>query len=1175
MRRRTPYLELLCRAPEGCLALGLWCRELVFASPKQKSKHTSLPSDTTEFQLQRQTKSKQTIPSRKAKGGAEKDEAGLFLLDVMTDLERVEQSAAFSTYSVHASDTYAPVLTIAKPALDESHGKVTAPTSSVHFRDQLAAVQSRVRGSQLVLTLLGTESPSTVLEFGSPVRNVGLHDDSSNLIVHVFLESQILYSMILTPSSLEDPTLKKPDGWITEFSAPSFQIRSPLYMHSISASSIIFSLEDGGLLRLSNNGRGYNEHLFSDSSYFSSFKSILPWSGRPSNLVISMQACPSKNLLFTMSVDAKLKVWDISKGSLLAMKELFAHPPNFLLEPIPSQFLTVTDKGAHFYLAAYCPGKPGLFRIFRGKASGIDEIYSTKEVPPSSGLWLVFDVAIGQVNDLSIQLHVLWKLDNLSLLQTASISLSTRTTTWSFASSRSTLPPPPESNTESIEDFVFVPGRFSASVLRSALELKDASEIINLQELRALASRMIKESVQLQIDAETGNELTEQYMDEVRLKYLKLARICIDYDRMADEAHTLVSSDFSSAIAIAQTEKLSLVDPSTKLEFLIQQAKNTTNTIDSRLLSLRSSQILADGMSADQMLLFAQALREECLNQRTLSADDAMFVMYEKLMEGQVPRATAVLLQEMGLSAQKLTEGLSQLLPHFQPRLLDSFQNVLGVDGYVASNQASVSTALKSVTELIAFLIHAACSSDEVEVYQASTLYIEYLEIHKQLILFEDTMTKLIVEESKDDEVDGDSSMMTVLDRSAQSKLSNTVVFKGLALDIGGKVPTKEFLERTLVYLVNAESPTLAMHFSQFVDYQPFASYLQARSLLLESQYAEAATAFARNGYPLVSSPKSKVGSQLKTKLTASNLVEYHLHVASLFAALDRHEESLRFCTEAELAAVSASPEHKQEVKQRLFTAALRAHNWDEAYRSMLPASNDSLKRQNVRDFLTALCESRDAKRLASFPCTGFTDLIDSTMETKARNMLDVRSRPAWHKLLYAFRVQHRDFRGAASIIYHRVQFLQNRSHVTGFNVTDHLEVTEGYLLIINALSCVAEQNAWIIVGHVDVADADVDADEDTGTDRDRHQTDTPAKRIKLDTKDGRSSDVMGEEGADHDNNNDNNNNDTGDDNGNGTRKSGPNVVRKVLQLKDIRGEYIRELSNMDAQLQQLAGLAY
>ena len=83
--------------------------------------------------------------------------------------------------------------------------------------------------------------------------------------------------------------------------------------------------------------------------------------------------------------------------------------------------------------------------------------------------------------------------------------------------------------------------------------------------------------------------------------------------------------------------------------------------------------------------------------------------------------------------------------------------------------------------------------------------------------------------------------------------------------------------------------------------------------------------------------------------------------------------------------------------------------------------------------------------------------------------------------------------------------------------MTRSLEVTEHYLLIINALRCLGTDDGWLIVGSLNPqAHSD------------------------------------------------------GQNEGQNEAQGGQEVVRKVISLDDIKGEYQAELKGMDARLQQL-----
>lgn len=110
------------------------------------------------------------------------------------------------------------------------------------------------------------------------------------------------------------------------------------------------------------------------------------------------------------------------------------------------------------------------------------------------------------------------------------------------------------------------------------------------------------------------------------------------------------------------------------------------------------------------------------------------------------------------------------------------------------------------------------------------------------------------------------------------------------------------------------------------------------------------------------------------------------------------------------------------------------------------------------------MVEHGHSSRLCSFPFTGLQDAVDEILLHKAEEIVDARPSPSYHKVLFAWRIRHGDYQGAASVIYQRLQLLRNASTSDVDVDLETLEISEAYLAVINALSCVAEKNAWIFV---------------------------------------------------------------------------------------------------------------
>lgn len=121
---------------------------------------------------------------------------------------------------------------------------------------------------------------------------------------------------------------------------------------------------------------------------------------------------------------------------------------------------------------------------------------------------------------------------------------------------------------------------------------------------------------------------------------------------------------------------------------------------------------------------------------------------------------------------------------------------------------------------------------------------------------------------------------------------------------------------------------------------------------------------------------------------------------------------------------------------------------------------------------------------MLELPWLGLEDKVDCVITQKAQAVVDVNAGIPWHMILYSWRIRRGDFRGAASVAYERLQKLQLLSSQDGKSSgmaivmrngqyerdehagRDELDtaITRQYLQVINALSCVEAEQAWIFV---------------------------------------------------------------------------------------------------------------
>ena len=98
---------------------------------------------------------------------------------------------------------------------------------------------------------------------------------------------------------------------------------------------------------------------------------------------------------------------------------------------------------------------------------------------------------------------------------------------------------------------------------------------------------------------------------------------------------------------------------------------------------------------------------------------------------------------------------------------------------------------------------------------------------------------------------------------------------------------------------------------------------------------------------------------------------------------------------------------------------------------------------------------------LLKFPFVGLTDSVDNILTSLCQKTLNLASGPPYHQILYSFRISRNNFRGAASILHERLQRLKSTSSKIHDPADESL--TQCYLMIINTLSAVSKEDAYIL----------------------------------------------------------------------------------------------------------------
>lgn len=200
-------------------------------------------------------------------------------------------------------------------------------------------------------------------------------------------------------------------------------------------------------------------------------------------------------------------------------------------------------------------------------------------------------------------------------------------------------------------------------------------------------------------------------------------------------------------------------------------------------------------------------------------------------------------------------------------------------------------------------------------------------------------------------------------------------------------------------------------------------------------------------------------------------LGKYYSHVVALF----ERSKAFSYVIEFSRLALQFLPGDDEaltrvDLSSRLFNAAVQTCQFQLAHATLLSLDDGALRHSSLRKLVDRMCETHHNAELVALPLPGMQQDVDAILADRCRNAMDVVHGFPYHQVLYSWRIQRANFRGAASVILDRIQKLRLAGEGDKFSGgsaagnDDDLDtpVTRQYLLLINALSCVDAKQAWI-----------------------------------------------------------------------------------------------------------------
>lgn len=315
-----------------------------------------------------------------------------------------------------------------------------------------------------------------------------------------------------------------------------------------------------------------------------------------------------------------------------------------------------------------------------------------------------------------------------------------------------------------------------------------------------------------------------------------------------------------------------------------------------------------------------------------------------------------------------------------------------------------------------------------------------------------------------------------------------------------------------LANLIKHEDYELATDFLRFVPEDSWAAYLKGRLSLATGNYALAAQDFKLAAEELAQNVQNLRGKSFDTAslLDATERASftdgqyrYYQHICSLFERIKVYSYTADFAALAleylgredgfnegslmeidkKKGSMQGSPaadridlamdeirllrlqEVREEILGRLFSALVQTGRFVDAYDAVSKLSNPALRKASLQTLIQSMITHEATSLLLTLPFSIETAAdADAILLSLARKTLTnsvSTSQPPYIQILYAWRVQRNNFRGAAEILHERLE----RLRTAGKAIQDPEDETlmHAYTLLINTLVCCGEEDGWIL----------------------------------------------------------------------------------------------------------------
>lgn len=950
-------------------------------------------------------------------------------------------------------------------------------------------------------------------------------EDETCVLVDIISEAGMIITIILR---LSDFVVNKSGGGINssnyeewcKISNPyGFDIRKPHILYSYSYDYSIVFLRDGGIIGLKKNPRDFaiEPVVFNDNSYFESLSSLLrPWAKTHNfapehsdlSLKTTIDAIHLDDYLLTVTINQKLRIWSVSKQSLVLEKDLndfisshkistnkpfFDSNPTKLLD-----LLEVEVNGQeHTYLSIFLPFGTGFFKLLeiQSNKSSIEvgdlgpKFEFQVNLPASTTIWLVADLKlIRPSNQQSLELWVLWKSNTSSIIQHLKISEDASTQWFDVAKPSITLRKATDSETWS--EFylrkIFDSGFYSNEIVETALSIYE-QHFTNTHTASYIGDENILDdlSIREKVVKTIGKNvmIDKNYDENLRKQFQRFDTLCKEFQKQSDEPLKLYVDNDTSLMLMINRSEYSLIRKTSNTELLDNNKHLKISSIEElddikehlRFLDIISS--FRKSISSDVLDDVRNSLvRLVNTTAPTLTKAESLAVIYEKNLNNKFNPANLSSLVEELSSFDNIFIIIKDLL-----KLQSNTSDESLVKGKLAT--FGVSLVLKTLKNILAvnqetlfdllilLLVLEFDSTDELELLLSTILplYQAYQVIEATfLISFNMETNKLELDESS--VLENSLAIKIIESRFPDGFLvTSSTLNQFINHQIIPFINSVDFLYSISAYLIsNDYTHLLYTHFLQFYGSTSVFTLLKAVTYLKTDQPSKAEKVLLTTSeniisYRLTPSEKEifKVIEDYSVFFNTSSS-KFYMNLSILFLNSFKFQSALKFINLSISNNFNNEFDNKylQEKYYTLFTIAIELSNFEIARKALYEIKDTRKKEEAFDRFIYKLYKIGEIRRLSYYDFKQDFNTIDSILLSKARSYdADLKKSLFFYQALYSFRLKYNKYRASLEALY---EFI-NKTKANEDDDSLRITVAGLYSTILNLLVTLPKDEQWII----------------------------------------------------------------------------------------------------------------